>query len=125
MRGPQTADSGQQTADNCSGGNVRAISIAPTFKAAFESKTTFENISTLKHKCLIMTCYSAGLRISEALNLKPTDIDSKRMMIHIRGGKGKKERITLLSNRLLEILRDYYRLYQPKEYLFAGQMGGQ
>lgn len=72
-----------------------------------------------------MNCYSAGLRISEALNLKLSDIDSKRMMIPIRGGNGKKDRITLISNRLLDILRDYYRLYQPKEYLFTGQMGGQ
>jgi integrase len=66
-----------------------------------------------------MICYSAGLRISEALNLKPTDIDSKRRMIQIRGGKGKKDRITLLSVRLLEILREYYRLYKPQEYLFT------
>ena len=62
--------------------------------------------------------------LSEALDLRPSDIDSKRMMIRIRGGKGKKDRITLLSVRLLSILRDYYRMYQPKEYLFTGQMGG-
>jgi len=72
-----------------------------------------------------MVCYSGGLQSSEALNLKPGDIDSKRMMIHIRGGKGKKDRITLLSGRLLELLREYYRLYKPSGYLFDGQMGGQ
>jgi integrase/recombinase XerD len=97
----------------------------PSVLSEAEVKKIIENISNLKHKCLIMTCYSAGLRISEALNLKPADIDSKRMMIHIRGGKGKKDRITLLSSRLLEILREYYRLYKPVEYLFTGQMGGQ
>jgi integrase/recombinase XerD len=72
-----------------------------------------------------MACYSGGLRISEALNLKPADIDSRRMMIHIRSGKGKKDRITLLSGRLLALLREYYRLYKPSGYLFEGQMGGQ
>lgn len=82
------------------------------------------SIENLKHKCLIMTCYSGGLRLGELLNLKPEDIDSKRMLIRIRGGKGKKDRITLLSGRLLELLRDYYRLYKPRNYLFEGQMGG-
>jgi len=103
----------------------RKEKILPSVLSEAEVKLIIENIANLKHKCLIMTCYSAGLRISEALNLKPADIDSKRMMIHIRGGKGKKDRITLLSLRLLEILREYYRLYKPGEYLFSGQMGGQ
>jgi integrase/recombinase XerD len=103
----------------------RKEKMLPSVLSEVEVKKIIESISNLKHKCLIMTCYSAGLRISEALNLKPTDIDSKRMMIHINGGKGKKDRITLLSVRLLEILREYYRLYKPQEYLFTGQMGGQ
>ena len=103
----------------------RKEKLLPSVLSEAEVKKIIENISNLKHKCLIMTCYSAGLRISEALNLKPADIDSKRMMIHIRGGKGKKDRITLLSSRLLELLREYYRLYKPVEYLFTGQMGGQ
>lgn len=96
----------------------------PSVLSEAEVKRIIESIDNLKHKCLIMTIYSAGLRISEALDLRPSDIDSKRMMIRIRGGKGKKDRITLLSVRLLSILRDYYRMYQPKEYLFTGQMGG-
>ncbi|MCX6227039.1 MAG: site-specific integrase [Bacteroidia bacterium] len=103
----------------------RKEKLLPSVLSEAEVKKIIENISNLKHKCLIMTCYSAGLRISEALNLKPADIDSKRMMIHINGGKGKKDRITLLSTRLLEILREYYRMYKPREYLFTGQMGGQ
>ena len=102
----------------------RKEKLLPSVLSEAEVKKIIESISNLKHKCLIMTCYSAGLRISEALNLKPTDIDSKRMMIHIRGGKGKKDRITLLSVRLLEILREYFKLYKPGEYLFTGQMGG-
>lgn len=103
----------------------RKEKLLPSVLSEAEVKKIIESITNLKHRCLIMTCYSAGLRISEALNLKSADIDSKRMMIHIRGGKGKKDRITLLSARLLEILREYYRLYKPREYLFTGQMGGQ
>ena len=81
-------------------------------------------IENSKHKCLIMTAYSAGLRIGELLNLKPEDIDSKRMLITIRQGKGKKDRVTLLAGRLLELLREYYVKYHPKEYLFEGIAGG-
>jgi integrase/recombinase XerD len=90
-----------------------------------ETKKIIESITNLKHKCLIMTCYSGGLRISEALNLKPSDIDSQRMLIRIRGGKGKKDRITLLSAKLLVLLREYFKEYKPKEFLFEGQFGGQ
>ncbi|MCD6345847.1 MAG: tyrosine-type recombinase/integrase [Bacteroidales bacterium] len=96
----------------------------PAVMSEAEVKMIFEKMTNLKHKCLLMTCYSGGLRISEVLNLKPSDIDSSRMLIHIRGGKGKKDRVTLLSTKLLEILREYYKMYKPGEYLFAGQMGG-
>ena len=68
-----------------------------------------------------MTIYSAGLRVSEVCNLKITDIDSKNMQILIREGKGKKDRYSLLSNANLEILREYWRRYHPKEYLFSGK----
>jgi site-specific recombinase XerD len=71
-----------------------------------------------------MVIYSAGLRISEALNLKPEDIDSKRMQLIIRNAKGKKDRVGLLSKQLLPILRDYFQLYEPKKYLFEGIAGG-
>jgi integrase/recombinase XerD len=97
----------------------------PSVLSEPEVKKIIESITNSRHKCLIMVSYSADLRISEALNLKPDDIDSKRMMIHVRGGKGKKDRITLLSQRLLEMLREYYSLYKPEGYLFAGQMAGQ
>ena len=69
--------------------------------------------------------YSGGLRIGEALNLKVTDIDSKRMLIHIKQAKGKKDRYTLLSLNFLILLRAYYKSYQPKKYLFEGQNGNQ
>ncbi|SHF12243.1 Site-specific recombinase XerD [Cnuella takakiae] len=74
----------------------------------------------LKHRALIMTSYSAGLRVSELVNLRVDDMDSKRMMILVRQGKGKKDRMVPLSNKLLETLRDYFRHYRPKEYLFEG-----
>ncbi|MEO8240398.1 MAG: site-specific tyrosine recombinase/integron integrase [Flavobacterium sp.] len=81
--------------------------------------------TNLKHKTLLALIYSSGLRISEALNMKPRDIDSKRMLIHIKNAKGKKDRYTLLSGRVLLLLREYYKIYKPKEYLFEGQYAGQ
>ena len=81
-------------------------------------------ISNLKHKCIIYIIYSAGLRLSEVTNLQISDIDSKRKVITIRGGKGKKDRITLLSETILELLREYYKEYKPQKWLFEGQKGG-
>jgi len=72
----------------------------------------------LKHQLLLMTTYSAGLRAGEVLRLKPEHIDSKRMLIKIVGGKGQKDRYTMLSTRLLVELRRYYRKYRPETYLF-------
>ena len=71
-----------------------------------------------------MLIYSAGLRISEALNLKPKDLDNKRMQVTVRNAKGKKDRVSLLSKSILPVLRSYYQLYEPKEYLFEGADGG-
>ena len=73
--------------------------------------------NNLKHRLILMTTYSAGLRASETINLKPKNIDSKTMLIKVTG-KGKKERYTLLSKRLLVELRSYYKEYRPKTYLF-------
>jgi site-specific recombinase XerD len=72
----------------------------------------------LKHKMILMTTYSAGLRVSEAIKLKPGNIDSKTMLIKVEAGKGKKDRYTLLSKILLVELRAYYKKYRPKPYLF-------
>ncbi len=79
--------------------------------------------NNLKHKCILSTIYSAGLRVSELLSLKIKDLDSDRMMIRIENSKGGKDRYTLLSNSLLKDLRDYYNEYKPKNYLFEGQYG--
>jgi len=80
--------------------------------------------TNIKHKAILMCIYSAGLRMSELLNLKLTDILSDRKLILVRNGKGKKDRTTLLGTKTLEILRVYYLEYKPEEYLFEGQKGG-
>jgi len=79
------------------------------------------NIKNLKHKSILLLSYSVGLRISEIINLKISDIDSNRMIIHIKQSKGKKDRIVPLSINVLKILRLYYISYKPNEYLFNGQ----
>jgi len=84
-----------------------------------------DQVTNLKHRCVLFLIYSGGLRISEAVNIKISDIDSTRNLILIRAGKGKKDRTTLLSQTLLEMLRHYYKLYKPKDYLFEGESGGQ
>ena len=73
--------------------------------------------NNFKHRMILMTTYSGGLRASETINLKPRNIDNKTMLIKVKG-KGKKERYTLLSKKLLVELRSYYREYRPKTYLF-------
>lgn len=78
-------------------------------------------IENLKHKTILTLTYSVGLRVSEVVNIKIEDIDSKRMLIHIRNAKGRKDRIVPLSNFVLKLLREYWKRYKPKEYLFNGQ----
>ena len=73
-----------------------------------------------KHRALLMTAYSGGLRVSEVVHLQLSDIDSERMLIHVRQGKGKKDRYTVLSQRLLKELREYWRLERPPVWLFPG-----
>ncbi|WP_394801837.1 tyrosine-type recombinase/integrase [Pontibacter silvestris] len=79
----------------------------------------------LKHRCMLQLLYAGGLRIGEVINLKLTDVQSERNLLLIRGGKGKKDRTTLLSQKLLGSLRAYYKVYKPKVWLFEGQTGGQ
>lgn len=77
--------------------------------------------ANLKHQAVLMTVYGAGLRVSEAVHLKPQHIESGRMMIRVEQGKGKKDRYTILSEKLLELLRHYFREYKPGEWLFFGR----
>lgn len=79
-------------------------------------------IKNTKHQAIISLAYSVGLRVSEVINLKINDIDSKRMIIHIRNAKGNKDRIVPLSDNILKLLRCYFLEYKPKEYLFNGQL---
>jgi integrase/recombinase XerD len=78
----------------------------------------------LKHRVLMMTAYSAGLRVSELVRLRPDDINSQRMSIRVVQGKGRKDRYTLLSERLLSELRSYWRQYRPEKWLFVSQVIG-
>jgi integrase/recombinase XerD len=83
-------------------------------------------VGSTKHRAILTTCYAAGLRISEAICLKPTDIDSKRMVIRVEQGKGQKDRYVMLSPRLLETLRSYFRAVRPRGcWLFEGDVSGQ
>lgn len=93
----------------------------PVVLSTQEVKAIFDATEDLKYKTIFMTIYSAGLRVSEACNLKITDIDSKNMQIFIRQGKGKKDRYTLLSVANLEILREYWKRYKPSDFLFTGR----
>jgi site-specific recombinase XerD len=83
--------------------------------------TILKATPNLKHKSILMTIYSAGLRLSELVSLKIKDIDSMRMQIRVEQGKGKKDRYTLLSTRTLSILREYIKNEKPHLYLFEGQ----
>jgi site-specific recombinase XerD len=78
-------------------------------------------ISNLKHKVILTLAYSVGLRVSEIINLKIEDIDSIRMLIHIKRSKGRKDRVVPLSKHVLGLLRNYYKEYKPNVYLFNGQ----
>jgi len=78
-------------------------------------------INNLKHKTIISLTFSTGIRVSEVCNLKITDIDSKKMVIYIKNSKNNKDRIVPLSENILNMLRKYYILYKPNEYLFNGQ----
>ena len=80
--------------------------------------------TNLKHRCILMLIYSAGLRLGELLALDLTDIDPHRVQVLIRGGKGKKDRISLLSPKLVGVLDTYIAEYRPKRHLFEGRTGG-
>ncbi|MCB2309387.1 site-specific integrase [Clostridium estertheticum] len=92
----------------------------PSILSPKEVNSIFDVTENLKHKAILMTIYSAGLRVSEVCNLKITNIDSNNMQILIRQGKGKKDRYSLLSEVNLKILREYWIRYHPTEYLFSG-----
>jgi site-specific recombinase XerD len=88
-------------------------------------KKMLSNVSNIKHRVMLKLCYGMGLRVSEVVGLKISDIDSSRMQVLICQSKGKKDRYANLPESVLDELRIYYREYCPKVYLFEGQAGGQ
>ncbi|MCI0752004.1 MAG: tyrosine-type recombinase/integrase, partial [Flammeovirgaceae bacterium] len=89
-----------------------------------EVMSIFSQVENLKHRVLLMIIYASGLRRSEVLNLMVGDIDFNRRTVFIRGGKGKKDRQTILAESLIPILVEYIKEYQPKAWLFEGLDGG-
>ncbi|GIV37171.1 MAG: integrase [Cyclobacteriaceae bacterium] len=97
----------------------------PNVLSKQEIKSILDVSSNIKHKAMLSLIYACGLRRSELLNLKPTDIDSKRHLLIIRNSKGKKDRVVPISDKLIELLRSYYKNYRPKIWLFEGQKSGE
>ncbi|MCK6551835.1 site-specific integrase [Myxococcota bacterium] len=95
----------------------------PTVLSPEEVAALLEAVRPVMYRVALMTAYAAGLRVSETVRLRPEDIDSPRMLIHVRCGKGQKDRVVPLSQRLLETLRRYYAVARPKEWLFPNHRG--
>ena len=93
----------------------------PVVLSLEEVSRFFESIKSIKYRAVLMTAYAAGLRLSEVAHLCVSDIDSKRMVIHVRQGKGKKDRYVMLSDRLLKLLREYWKQTRPLNWLFPGK----
>ncbi len=98
--------------------------ILPVVLSPDEVRQFLSGVSGHKARTVLTVCYAAGLRISEAISLKPTDIDSQRMVIRVEQGKGQKDRYVMLSERLLELLREWYRAARPQAWLFPGALPG-
>jgi integrase/recombinase XerD len=99
---------------------MRGSRSLPIIHSGDQLERLFAATDNIKHRAILMTAYSAGLRAGEITKLKASDIDSARMAIRVEKGKGGKDRYTLLSNRALEVLREYWRIYRPKQWLFPG-----
>jgi len=84
----------------------------------------FDHVPSLKYRAALMLCYGAGLRVSEAVAVKVSDSDSRRMLIRVEQGKGRKDRYAMLSPRLLEVLRVYWRAARPAQHLFPSWRTG-
>ncbi len=99
--------------------------LLPNVLSKEEVKAILEAHSNIKHKMMLSLIYSCGLRCGELLALKPVHIDSKRNIVLLKNSKGKKDRIAPLSPKILEMLREYYKVFKPKHYLFEGQTSGE
>jgi site-specific recombinase XerD len=85
----------------------------PVVLSQGEISKILSSVENVKHKAILMLVYSAGLRVSEIVKLKVEDIDSQRMLVHIKGAKGRKDRYTILSKVALETLKEYWKQYKP------------
>ena len=94
--------------------------LRPQVLSLQEVQRLLEAAGSLRDRALLMTAYSAGLRVSEVVRLKPTDIESDRMLIRVQQAKGSKDRYTMLAERALTELRQYWRAYHPGQWLFVG-----
>lgn len=99
----------------------RGVKKLPTVLSPDEVLRLLRAVRQPKHRAVLLTIYAAGLRISEALALKVSDIDSERMVIHVRQGKGRKDRTVMLSPQLLNALREHARRVRPRDWLFSGR----
>jgi site-specific recombinase XerD len=93
----------------------------PVVLSTAEMARFLDALQNPKHRALLMTAYAGGLRLSEVARLRVEDIDSARMVIHVRQGKGRKDRDVMLSPRLLAVLREYWAAYRPRPFLFPGR----
>jgi integrase/recombinase XerD len=93
----------------------------PVILSQDELQKLFSAITNIKHKAIVALMYSTGMRVSEIINLKIADIDSRRMVIYVKQAKGNKDRMVMLDGKVLDLLRIYFKQYKPKEYLFNGQ----
>jgi site-specific recombinase XerD len=93
----------------------------PVVLSVDEITQFFRAVTNIKHRAILMTAYAGGLRTSEVTHLRVKDIDSKRMLIHVQQGKGRKDRYVMLSPTLLELLRAYWKAQRPNDWLFPGQ----
>ncbi|HOY21364.1 MAG TPA: tyrosine-type recombinase/integrase [Haliscomenobacter sp.] len=96
-------------------------------KVLTEQEVTYliRAVDNLKHRCILMLVYSAGLRLGEVINLRLLELQPEQTRLFVRGGKGKKDRCTLLSEKVWELLKQYLEIYKPVDWLFEGQTGGQ
>jgi integrase/recombinase XerD len=97
----------------------------PNVMSKEEVATILHSLRNQKHRTMLSLIYACGLRRGELLNLKPENIDSKRHLLLILNAKGKKDRVVPISDKVILMLRDYYKLYKPKTWLFEGEITGQ
>lgn len=97
----------------------------PNVLSKEEVKKILSSIRNLKHKAMLSLIYACGLRCGDLLNLIPSDINRNRCLLHLRMGKGNKDRVAPLSKKTIELLEEYYKAYRPKKYMFEGETPGE